>query len=138
MTKENLLKAIQENVAFATLAESDDSFLLCLISKELNVFIPLLRRNGTGFAYIDPSLYDEAQYQGLATFVTNLVKEKIFTSIKYTPRYEKAPEYKQEITGFVKPNGLKYALPVGIRQTLTDNGFILNINSGNKSPYQGI
>lgn len=136
MTKDNLLKTIQENVAFATLAESDDSFLLCLISKKLNIFIPLLRSNGTGFAYIDPDLYDEAQYQGLATFITTLVKEKIFTPIKYTPRYEKAPEYKQEITGFLKPNGLNYSLPMGVKQILSDNGFILSINSGNKSPYK--
>lgn len=137
MTKEErLTKTVVTSIACGTLAEGDDAFLLCVISKRFKVFIPCLRQNGIGFAYIDPTQCDNAHYTGVAALVNDLVKQKIFTHLRYTPTYQAAPVYNRTITGFVKPTGISYALPNGIKDTLVTEGFILGLNTGNKSPYQ--
>ena len=137
MTKEErLINTITKGVACATLAEGDDAFLICVISKKFKVFIPCLRNNGIGFAYIDPAQCDDAHYNGVAALVTDLVKQKIFTHLRYTPTYQAAPAYNNTITGFVKPTGRTYSLPTGIKETLQKEGFVLGLNTGNKSPYQ--
>lgn len=134
MTKEKFLTALQGILAFGELKEAD-GFLLCLLSKKANILIPFLRKKGIGSAYIDPDLYDDAQYENISNVIDFLNRDKIFTPIKYTPKYMKAPEFEKEIRNFVRPSGIDYKLPHGVKEALESVGYTVILNTGGDYPY---
>jgi len=134
MTKEKFIEGLKGLLAFGVLADTD-CFVLCLVSKKDKYFIPMLRKNGVGSAYIDPAKYDDAQYENISSLINTLNTYKIFTPIKYTPKSMVAPDFTKEVTAFIRPTGVQYALPKGIKQALEADGYVVKLNLGHKLPY---
>lgn len=135
MKKETILKNLTNGtIAMATLADKG-AYLLCIVSKATSYFVPLLKKDGLGSAYLDPDKYDDAQYEQLSSLLEVFNSEKIFYTGKYTPKYKKEPAYIKEIISFAKPAGINSTLPKGIKETLEKEGFLVNINLSTTSPY---
>ena len=115
--------------------EDKDSHVLCVVSKKETFLVPLIRTSGISSAFIDPDKFDDIQYQKIADIVECMNKEKLFSMFKYTPKSKVAPEFDKNITGFMKPNGVKLVMPEGIEKILTDNGYTVVAKSVGKSPY---
>jgi len=134
MTKENLLKLLQGILVIGEL-EEPESYVLALVSKKQNLIIPMLRKSGVGTAYIDPTLFNDAQFEQLNTVVDTLNKERIFPIFKYTPKGKAAPAFNKTITKFVKPSGIKQILPEGCKAIFEAAGYTVVATDASDYPY---
>lgn len=137
MRKETLVNNLKKGaIAFATL-KGEETYLLCLVSKKVNYFIPLLRNKGIGSAYIDPELIDDLQYENLSSLINLLNETKILYPVKFTPKYMKVKEeFEKEVVDFARPAGIDYQMPHNIKEILEKEGYVVNIATGGAYPYK--
>ena len=138
MTKENLFKALKGIIAIGELKEPE-SYVLAIIdpkNEKERFVVPMIRKEGVGTAYIDPSVYTDAQDEEISDIVRTLNEEKIFPIFKYTPRSKACKEsYDHTVVRFIKPSGIKQVLPKHLKETLEKYGYTVDPSGAGKSPY---
>lgn len=138
MKKENLLKALKGIIAVCELKEPE-SYVLAIMDpkdKKARFFIPLIRKDGIGSAYIDPAVYSDEQDEKISSLIKVLNDEKIFPIYKYNPKSKACPvTFDHTVVRFIKPSGIKQVLPKDLKKALEDAGYTVGTSGAGKSPY---
>lgn len=121
-TKDNLLKALAEGAINLLKLKGNDTYVVAIITKDKEAFIPLVKNEDGAYAYI-PTSYSLKEYELFSEIITTIFTNSVYSDIYSFKPIQRDVEVSKVVEAFLPSTGIKCLRASNLIEVLNKNGY---------------